>query len=177
MNEVSARAVERTIAYTESLLRQKDTSWKVARRGVILTLCELAKQFPECEREIKGAFDPFIVRQDNEHGVDHSQGRDVLIVEQVESDSTTKKIKARRHARTSSNVSVGVVASGRAYPAKILNLSRSGIGLEAAIRPPIGSTIFIGNEAAVVVRHFESGFAGQFQRQIEPDVFLSTNRL
>jgi hypothetical protein len=51
---------------------------------------------------------------------------------------------------------------GRDHIVKILDISLSGVGVETNVRPPVGTSIMIGETSAVVMRHFKGGFAGQF---------------
>jgi hypothetical protein len=51
---------------------------------------------------------------------------------------------------------------GREHMVKILDLSLSGVGIETNRLPALGEPVFIGSTPAVVVRHFEGGFAGEF---------------
>jgi len=45
---------------------------------------------------------------------------------------------------------------------KILDMSRSGAAIAAAVQPPVGNLLAIGSVPARVVRHFEGGFAVRF---------------
>jgi c-di-GMP-binding flagellar brake protein YcgR len=73
----------------------------------------------------------------------------------------------RRHDRISAKVSVITVAlpDGRAYQARVVDISLSGAALALEVRPPIGSPIMAGKVRARVVRHFEEGIAVEFATQ------------
>ena len=45
---------------------------------------------------------------------------------------------------------------------KIIDLSVASVGVESDVLPALGAPVFIGATAAVVVRHFEGGFAAEF---------------
>ena len=59
----------------------------------------------------------------------------------------------------------------------IQDISLSGAGLESELRPPLGSHVVVGSTPAVVVRHFEGGFACAFQRQFPPGSINESTRL
>jgi c-di-GMP-binding flagellar brake protein YcgR len=73
----------------------------------------------------------------------------------------------RRHDRISAKVSVITVAlpDGRAYQARVVDISLSGAALALEVRPPVGSPIMAGKVRARVVRHFEEGIAVEFATQ------------
>lgn len=56
------------------------------------------------------------------------------------------------------------LGAGKEVLAKILDVSNVGVGIESALRPPIGSELTIGRSRtqATVVRHFANGFACAF---------------
>ena len=60
---------------------------------------------------------------------------------------------------------------------RIQDISLSGAGLESELRPPLGSHIVLGSTPAVVVRHFEGGFACAFQKQFPPGSINESTRL
>jgi len=60
---------------------------------------------------------------------------------------------------------------------KILDISVSGVGVETDSRPPIGAHIVIGTTPAVVVRHFETGFASEFTKPFSPNAVNESMRL
>jgi len=51
---------------------------------------------------------------------------------------------------------------GRAYLARIIDLSMSGAAIELDVRPAIGTLLWIGNMRGRVVRHFDEGIAVEF---------------
>ena len=59
----------------------------------------------------------------------------------------------------------------------IQDISLSGAGLESELRPPLGSHVVVGSTPAVVVRHFEGGFACAFQKQFPPGSINESTRL
>lgn len=70
----------------------------------------------------------------------------------------------RRHERIPPRNSRGVVKleDGRVYQSKIIDLSLSGAAIELAVRPAIGTVMWLGNTRGRVVRHFEDGVAMEF---------------
>jgi len=60
---------------------------------------------------------------------------------------------------------------------KIKDISISGVGLECEARPALGSTVTIGATPAVVVRHFEGGFACEFPKPFPPGAIDESTRL
>ncbi|MCC3244223.1 PilZ domain-containing protein [Methylocystis sp. WRRC1] len=53
---------------------------------------------------------------------------------------------------------------GQELMAKIRDISLSGVGVETDARPPLGARILVGSTPALVVRHFDSGIGGEFER-------------
>lgn len=51
---------------------------------------------------------------------------------------------------------------GRAYTARIIDLSLSGAAIEMQVRPAIGTVLWVGNIRGRVVRHFDEGVAVEF---------------
>jgi hypothetical protein len=51
---------------------------------------------------------------------------------------------------------------GRAYETRIIDLSLSGAAIELAVRPAIGTMLWVGSMRGRVVRHFEDGVAVEF---------------
>jgi PilZ domain len=51
---------------------------------------------------------------------------------------------------------------GRKYKVRIIDLSLSGVAVQSAVRPTIGSRIIIGKMQGRVVRHLEEGLAIEF---------------
>jgi len=60
---------------------------------------------------------------------------------------------------------------------KIKDVSISGVGLETENRPGVGSTVTVGATPAVVVRHFEGGFACEFPTPFPPGAIDESTRL
>ena len=60
---------------------------------------------------------------------------------------------------------------------RIQDISLSGAGLESDCQPPLGSQVVVGSTPAVVVRHFEGGFACAFQKQFPPGSINESTRL
>lgn len=177
MDEIVQHLVDRTIADTKKLVEREGVPWSVARRGVLLMVRELTREHPHCEGDIKEAFEKFIVNQDRESNLSSAVGVEVIIVEQSQSDGNNAKVHARRHERIFPRGLKGPVElEGKTYAAKILNVSKSGIGLEADVKPPIGSTIVIGDAFVTVIRHFDCGYAGKFLNAVDPEEFVAALR-
>lgn len=70
----------------------------------------------------------------------------------------------RRHERfTPKNpVTQIVLADGRSYSCRIVDVSLSGASLKVEVKPEIGMSIQLGKMRARVVRHFEDGIAVEF---------------
>jgi hypothetical protein len=70
----------------------------------------------------------------------------------------------RRHERVvpDSRHSVIVLADGRKYGCKIIDISLSGAAIEIDVRPVAGTACTLGRMSAVVTRHFENGVGVQF---------------
>ena len=71
----------------------------------------------------------------------------------------------RRHERVvpKTNLTPTIfLPDGREYPGTIIDMSLSGAAIAVAVKPPIGSPVTVGKLRAVVVRHFEKGFAVEF---------------
>ncbi len=60
---------------------------------------------------------------------------------------------------------------------RIQDISLSGAGLESDCQPPLGSQVVVGSTPAVVVRHFDGGFACAFQKQFPPGSINESTRL
>lgn len=60
---------------------------------------------------------------------------------------------------------------------KIKDISISGVGLETDAKQPLGSTVTVGSTPAVVVRHFEGGFACEFPNPFPPGAIDESTRL
>ncbi|MEO0329784.1 MAG: PilZ domain-containing protein [Pseudomonadota bacterium] len=70
----------------------------------------------------------------------------------------------RRHERLqpSGRAAEIKLEDGRTYSVKIIDLSLSGAAVELAVRPAIGTLIWLGNMRGRVVRHFDEGVALEF---------------
>jgi PilZ domain len=66
---------------------------------------------------------------------------------------------------------------GQEIIAKIKDISLSGVGVETEARPPLGARIVVGATPAVVVRHFEGGVGGEFERPFNPGDIDESTRL
>ncbi len=60
---------------------------------------------------------------------------------------------------------------GHEYLAKLIDISVSGAALSVAAKPPIGSSVVVGETEAQIVRHFEGGIAVEFNRPFPDDAF------
>jgi hypothetical protein len=81
--------------------------------------------------------------------------------------------EGRTHERLTPHVA-GValrLESGREVPARIIDLSMSGVALSTATAPPLGATVMVGRTPGRVVRYFEGGLGVQFMLPISPDLF------
>ena len=56
-------------------------------------------------------------------------------------------------------------------PARVIDVSVSGVCLAVTQRPPIGARVVVGHTTGTVVRHCEEGIAVRFLRRISPHVF------
>ena len=75
----------------------------------------------------------------------------------------------RRHTRyeprrTSARI---VLAGGREQPCEVIDISLSGAGLRARVKPSIGSPVTLGRMKGRVVRYFDGGFAIEFLTPLE----------
>jgi hypothetical protein len=61
--------------------------------------------------------------------------------------------------------------NGAQFPARVIDFSLTGVAVESATRPPVGSMLHIGSRAARVVRHFDEGLALEFALPLSCDVF------
>jgi len=75
----------------------------------------------------------------------------------------------RRHTRYEPRQASAriVLAGGREQPCEVLDISLSGAGLRARVRPSIGSPVTLGRMKGRVVRFFEGGFAIEFLTPLE----------
>jgi len=85
----------------------------------------------------------------------------------------------RRHERIVPLMQRAILSlsGGIEHVVKILDVSLSGVGVQAAVKPPLGSEIAIGSRPAVIVRHFQDGFAAQFHQPLAQKDFDETIRL
>ncbi len=60
---------------------------------------------------------------------------------------------------------------------RIKDVSVSGVGVETDVRPPLGAKVLIGSTPAVVVRHFDGGFACEFPKPFAPGAVDESTRL
>ena len=60
---------------------------------------------------------------------------------------------------------------GREYEARLLDVSLFGAALDVDAAPPIGSPVIVGRTSARIVRHFATGIAVKFDRQLRPEAF------
>jgi hypothetical protein len=55
-----------------------------------------------------------------------------------------------------------ILGADRLVECRIVDMSRSGVAVRAAVQPPVGYLLAIGSVSGRVVRHFEGGFAVRF---------------
>ena len=60
---------------------------------------------------------------------------------------------------------------GRTIPARVIDISMSGVALATSMAPPIGTAVMVGSTPGRVVRYFEGGIGAQFMLPISPDRF------
>ena len=79
----------------------------------------------------------------------------------------------RRHKRITPKLRDAemVLADGMRIPARIVDVSVSGVGLQAQELPPIGTRVDVGRRTGKVVRHFSGGLAIEFQRLVPIEEF------
>ncbi|HXY59599.1 MAG TPA: PilZ domain-containing protein [Methylocystis sp.] len=85
----------------------------------------------------------------------------------------------RRHERIIPMLRRAVLRldDGNEIIVRIKDVSISGVGLETEARPVLGSTVTVGATPAVVVRHFEGGFACEFPTPFPPGAIDESTRL
>lgn len=160
MDQDLRQVVERIVRDTEALLSRGEVSWPVARRGVIMVIGDLCRKYPQCEAQIKEAFDPLIVRHDQE---DRSRGGLAQWLDQtLESSVIVADKRVYERFAPALTDSVMRLTTGEEYPVTILNVSRSGVSLRTEVRPPFGSEVVVGGTRTIVVRHFADGIGGRF---------------
>ena len=79
----------------------------------------------------------------------------------------------RRHERIAPRYidTTLTLPSGRSLHVRVIDVSRSGAALSAELGPPVGTPVTLGKRRAQVVRHFNSGFAVEFDRLIPENEF------
>jgi hypothetical protein len=85
----------------------------------------------------------------------------------------------RRHERVEpfQRLAVMRLSEGGEHIVKIINLSASGVGVEAAQIPSVGARVAIGKTDATVIRHFDGGFAAEFVSPFAAGEIDETTRL
>lgn len=88
-------------------------------------------------------------------------------------EDSSGDVANRRHKRiTPKSCDTEIVlADGSCIPAKIVDVSMSGVGLQVESLPAIGARVDIGRRTGKVVRHFAGGLAIEFQRLIPIEEF------
>lgn len=61
--------------------------------------------------------------------------------------------------------------NGAKVPARILDVSISGVAVASDARPPVGSMLHVGSRPARVARHFDEGLALEFALPLSYDLF------
>jgi hypothetical protein len=79
----------------------------------------------------------------------------------------------RRHERIQprNNRTILKLPNGREFLARIIDISISGVALTVDATPPIGTSVYVGELPAQVVRHFSGGIAAEFNRFLPADTF------
>ncbi len=77
----------------------------------------------------------------------------------------------RQHDRLEQTNSFSQItlADGRAFPCRILDLSRSGAALRSSIVPDAGTPVKLGDTKGLVIRAFKDGFAVEFASALSED--------
>jgi hypothetical protein len=63
------------------------------------------------------------------------------------------------------------LANGGAFPARIIDISVSGVAISCATPAPMGAMVHVGRRAARVVRHHDHGMALEFALPLSFDLF------
>jgi hypothetical protein len=63
------------------------------------------------------------------------------------------------------------VEGGREIPAKLIDISMSGVAVACKAALPLGAAVMVGHTPGRVVRYFEGGFGVQFLLPLSPDRF------
>jgi hypothetical protein len=92
---------------------------------------------------------------------------------------TLESVAGRRHERFTPIRQHTLLkpADGQEILAKIRDLSVSGVAIESSIQPALGAPITIGNTPMIVVRHFEGGFAAEFDTPFAENEINELTRL
>ncbi len=79
----------------------------------------------------------------------------------------------RRHDRIEPRVRNTIVklADGKEYPAKIIDISLSGVAVMVDIKPEMGTLVTVGKTVGRVVRIFDGGIALEFTRLLNEALF------
>jgi len=83
-----------------------------------------------------------------------------------------RKVADKRHAPRRYPRQPGAtlyLAGGAEERCFVIDLSASGAGISARIKPPVGTTLAVGQLASTVVRHMEHGFAVKFAEPPPPE--------
>jgi hypothetical protein len=85
----------------------------------------------------------------------------------------------RRHERIEprNRNTILTLPGGRQQLVRIIDVSRSGAALAVDATPAIGTPLTVGSRPAQVVRHFNGGFAVEFNRVIPAEMFDDDIRL
>jgi len=85
----------------------------------------------------------------------------------------------RRHERIVPLMQRAVLhmPDGAEHIVKIRDISVSGVGLETDHTPPVGARIVVGSTPAIVVRLFQGGLAGEFERPFSINEIDESTRL
>ncbi len=82
-------------------------------------------------------------------------------------------LEDRRHKRIVPHKSDTLLqlVSGSSLPARIIDISISGVGVAIEKQPSIGARVVVGQTPGKVVRHFENGIAVEFLRLVPSATF------
>ena len=61
--------------------------------------------------------------------------------------------------------------NGREVAARLIDISLSGVAINCAVKPPLGSVVTVGSTPGRLVRYFDGGFGVQFMLPLSPDRF------
>ncbi|MCJ2050211.1 PilZ domain-containing protein [Methylobacterium sp. J-070] len=65
------------------------------------------------------------------------------------------------------------IEGGREIPARLIDISMSGVAISSAATLPLGAAVMVGSTPGRLVRYFEGGFGVQFLLPLSPDRFHS----